>query len=104
MGDLTEQEIFECIGANATLAAEHCDALAKMPQEGETYTALCDCLTLIEGACRQASAWRGDTRWLLSRNLAAIWISPHKLSWTAAFVWLNCSNNRNISLCPYLSR
>jgi hypothetical protein len=64
MGDLTEQEIFDCIGTNARLAAEHCDTLAKTPQEGETYEALRNNLILIEGACRQASAWRGDTRWL----------------------------------------
>jgi hypothetical protein len=64
MGDLTEIEIFDCIGANAKLAAEHCDDLAKKPREGETYDLLRTELKLIEGACRQASAWRGDTRWL----------------------------------------
>ncbi len=71
MGDLTEQEIFDCIGSNCRLAAEHCDALAKTPQEGEIYEALRQNLVLIEGACRQASAWRGDTRWLpLGRKMA----------------------------------
>lgn len=64
MGDLTEIEIFDCIRTNAKLAAEHCDDLAKQPREGDTYDALRTELKLIEGACRQASAWRGDTRWL----------------------------------------
>ncbi len=64
MGDLTEREIFDCIGANARLAAEHCEQLAKTPREGDTYDHLRTELKLIEGACRQASAWRGDTRWL----------------------------------------
>lgn len=64
MGDLTEVEIFDCIRTNATLAAEHCEQLARMPREGDTYDHLRNELKLIEGACRQASAWRGDTRWL----------------------------------------
>lgn len=64
MGDLTEREIFDCIGTNAKLAAEHCESLARKPREGETYDLLREELKLIEGACRQASAWRGDTRWL----------------------------------------
>ncbi len=64
MGDLTEIEIFDCIRSNAKLAAEHCDDLARQPREGETYDLLRTELKLIEGACRQASAWRGDTRWL----------------------------------------
>lgn len=64
MGDLTETEIFDCIRSNARLAAEHCDDLARQPREGETYDRLRTELKLIEGACRQASAWRGDTRWL----------------------------------------
>jgi len=71
MGDLTEQEIFDCIGTNARLAAEHCDQLARTPQEGQTYDLLRKELNLIEGACRQASAWRADTRWLpLGRAMA----------------------------------
>lgn len=64
MGDLTEAEIFDCIRTNARLAAEDCDKLAKKPREGITYENLRNELKLIEGACRQASAWRGDTRWL----------------------------------------
>lgn len=71
MGDLTEREIFDCIASNAREAASHCETLAKSPQEGETYDALRKNLELIEGACRQASAWRGDTRWLpLGRTMA----------------------------------
>lgn len=66
MGDLTEAEIFDCIATNAKLAAEHCDQLAvdPAPRRGDIYHLLRTELKLIEGACRQASAWRQDTRWL----------------------------------------
>lgn len=66
MGALTEQEIFDCIADNAKLAAEHCDRLARdpAPRRGDTYHQLRTELKLIEGACRQASVWRQDTRWL----------------------------------------
>lgn len=64
MGALTEAEIFDCIATNAKLAAEHCDDLARRPREGDTYHKLRTELKLIEGACRQASVWRQDTRWL----------------------------------------
>lgn len=64
MGQLTEAEIFECLKTNFRLAAEDCDKLAVSPRKGPTYASLRDKLELIEGACRQASAWRQDTRWL----------------------------------------
>lgn len=64
MGQLTEVEIFDCLAVNFKLAAEHCEDLAKLPRKGPTYKKLRDELRLIEGAARQASAWRGDSRWL----------------------------------------
>lgn len=64
MAHLTEAEIFDCLETNFRLAAEHCEDLAKLPRKGPTYKKLIEELKLIEGACRQASVWREDTRWL----------------------------------------
>ena len=68
MGALTESEIFDCLAENCRLAAESCEKLARLPRKGPSFRALAfgdDCqLALIEGCCRQASAWREDTRWL----------------------------------------
>lgn len=64
MGQLTESEIFDCIGTNAKLAAEHCDDLARLTRKGPTYDLLRKELKLIEGACRQAAYFRQDARWL----------------------------------------
>lgn len=71
MGALTEQEIFEALTANLKLAIEHCDDLARLPHKGETYDKLRHELRLIEGCCKQASAWREDTRWLPVGRLMA---------------------------------
>ncbi len=64
MGKLTESEIFDCLSTNFRLAAEDCEKLAVSPRKGPTYVDLRDKLELLEGACRQASVWRQDTRWL----------------------------------------
>lgn len=64
MGQLTEQEIFDCLSTNFRLAAEDCEKLAKLPRKGPTYSSFRDKLELLEGACRQAAAWREDSRWL----------------------------------------
>lgn len=64
MGALTESEIFNCLSENFSLAAEDCDKLAVSPRKGPTYRNLRERLELLEGACRQASVWRQDTRWL----------------------------------------
>lgn len=64
MGGLSEQEIFECLRSNLKLAAEHSDLLATLPLKGQNYFKLRAELHLIEGAARQAAAWRGDSRWL----------------------------------------
>lgn len=64
MGQLTEREIFDCLAVNFRLAAEHCENLARLPRKGQTYIELRKELRLLEGACRQAAAWREDARWL----------------------------------------
>lgn len=64
MGDLTEAEIFDCLATNARLAAEHCGDLARLPAKGPTYLKFRAELKLVEGACKQASVWRQDTRFL----------------------------------------
>ena len=64
MGRLTETEIFDCLASNFRLAAEDADKLAHVPLKGEVYDQFRRRLQLIEGACRQASQWREDTRWL----------------------------------------
>jgi hypothetical protein len=64
MGALTEAEIFGCMHENLILAAQHAVDLAKLPAQGPTYRTFRDEMLLVEGCCRQASAWREDTRWL----------------------------------------
>ena len=64
MGALTETEIFDCMRTSLKAAAECCDELARTPLKGPVYDRLRKELKLIEGCCRQASAWREDTRWL----------------------------------------
>lgn len=75
MGALTETEIFSQLSQNFNLAAEHCEDLAKLPAKGPTYRKLIQELKLIEGCCRQASAWREDTRWL---NIGLMMAEAHK--------------------------
>jgi hypothetical protein len=64
MGALTEVEIFDCLATNFKLAAELADDLAKLPLKGISYDKFRKTLRLIEGACKQASTWREDSRWL----------------------------------------
>lgn len=89
MGALTETEIFDCLATNLTLAAEHADLLAVRPLKGAIYDKLRTELGLIEGACRQASAWREDTRWLpIGRMMAEAhqkaggWLRGYKVGLT----------------------
>lgn len=53
-----------CLADNFRKAANLCERLAREPRRGPIYTELRECLGLLEGACRQAAAWRGDARWL----------------------------------------
>lgn len=46
------------------LAAEAADRLADVNVRGPEYNKLRECLALVEGCCRQAGAWREDSRWL----------------------------------------
>jgi hypothetical protein len=65
LGVLTEVEIFDCMRDNLRVAADRCRKLAWNPRRGWLYTEFRQSLELVEGACRQASAWRADTRWLV---------------------------------------
>lgn len=85
MGALTEIEIFDVMLENLRLAAEASDELAIIDMKGAAYNRLREALALVEGACRQASAWREDTRWLTMGQLAAQchqkaggWLRGHK--------------------------
>lgn len=64
MGALTEIEIFDCMSENLRTAIDDCEKLATVPMKGLVYDRFRKALKLVEGACRQASAWREDTRWL----------------------------------------
>lgn len=77
MGALTEREIFDQMQTSLRLAVEQCEDLAKLPAKGPTYAKLRDNLKLIEGCCKQASAWREDTRWL---NFAFQLGAVHKMA------------------------
>lgn len=71
MGALTEREIFDCLEENFRLAAEYAEQMATNPRRGPIYVKFRESLKLAEGACRQAAAWREDSRWLKTgMNLA----------------------------------
>lgn len=63
MSDLSEREILSCLKENYAEAASRCDRLAK-GERGDLYPKLRENLRLVEGAARQMSAWREDSRWL----------------------------------------
>lgn len=73
VSDLGEFEIFDRLISSFRAAEEHCRALAQQENriKGEHYNKLRIELGLIEGACRQASAWREDSRWLQIGQYAA---------------------------------
>lgn len=73
VSDLTELEIFDRLISSFRAAEEHCRALARQENriKGERYNKLRTELQLIEGAARQASAWREDWRWLQIGQYAA---------------------------------
>ena len=75
MGALTEREIIDCMETNLGLAIQNCEDLARLPLKGPSYVKLRENLKLIEGCCRQASAWREDTRWL---NVGLVMAEAHK--------------------------
>lgn len=60
---LTEREVIACLKENFRLAAENCLKLAR-GERGPIYVSLRAELKLVEGAARQLSALREDTRWL----------------------------------------
>lgn len=64
MGALTEIEIFDRMYDSLKAAASHAEDLAKLPGQGPTYQKFREHMLLVEGCCRQACAWREDSRWL----------------------------------------
>jgi hypothetical protein len=73
VSNLTEIEIFDRLMTSLGDAADHCKALALQENriKGQRYIKLRENLMLVEGCCRQAAAWRGDTRWLPVGRFAA---------------------------------
>lgn len=61
---LSESEIWECLKENLKGAADDCAIIARQPSSGPEFIRLRERLALCEGACRQMSVWRQDTRWL----------------------------------------
>lgn len=86
MGALTEVEIFDCMATNLALAADCCDQMATRPTRGVPFIKFREACANVEGACRQASQWRSDTRWLpmglmmeKCHQLALKWITGLKV-------------------------
>lgn len=77
MARLSETEIFSKMTESLRLAEEASRELAVHPGAGETYNKLRFNLRLVEGCCRQASAWRDDTRWL---PIGLVMGKAHKLA------------------------
>lgn len=73
MGALTEVEIFDQMTASLKEAIGCSEELAARTYEtrGPAYDRLRQALRRVEGCCRQASAWREDTRWLPIGRLMA---------------------------------
>lgn len=65
MSDLTENEVFDRLRTSLRSAVDLCGKLATVPAQGPNYRKLIEELDLIEGACRQAGAFRFDMRWNL---------------------------------------
>jgi hypothetical protein len=64
MGALTETEIFDRMATSLKDAISCSEELASRSERSPAYDRLRVALRLVEGCCRQASAWREDTRWL----------------------------------------
>ena len=71
MSDLTEIEILDRMRSSLREAIQCANILASSPRKGPTYNKLREHLGLVEGCCRQMSAWREDTRWLPIGRLMA---------------------------------
>lgn len=96
MGALTEKEIFDRMATSFRSAAECCEDLARLPAKGPTYARLRQELKFIEGTCRQASAWREDTRWL---PIGLLMAQAHKFAgdWLRGLMTVD---GRKIKLAP----
>ena len=61
---LSEREIFDQMLMSLRGAIDDCVEIASQPRSGPQFERLRAKLKLVEGCCRQAAAWREDTRWL----------------------------------------
>jgi hypothetical protein len=96
MSALTEVEIFDALEDNLKRAIQAADDLTTLDRRGPAYSTLREALGKIEGCCRQASAWREDTRWLGLGLLAdqclkksGGWLRGHKDDRTGVKITLN---------------
>ncbi len=64
MSDLSETEIIDRLQTSLKDAIDAAHDLAILSAKGPSYNKLRENLGLVEGACRQLSVWREDTRWL----------------------------------------
>lgn len=64
MGNLSENEVVDCLRDNFRQGVTLCEALARLPAKGPSYRKLRTCLSLIEGSARQLGYMRQDARWL----------------------------------------
>jgi hypothetical protein len=64
MSDLSEADVFQTLVDNLKQAIQAADDLTTLDRRGPAYHNLREALRVIEGCCRQASAFREDTRWL----------------------------------------
>lgn len=64
MSDLSELEVIDRMQTSLREAIQASIDLAQTSRKGPTYNKLREHLALVEGACRQLSVFRQDTRWL----------------------------------------
>lgn len=90
MSELTEREILGRLKESFKLASEDADRLAA-GERGPVYRRFREHLKLVEGCCRQMSAWRGDTRWLQvglkvaeAQQKCGKWLRTKELPWRFA--------------------
>lgn len=61
---LTETEVFDQMLTSLRGAIDDCEIIARQPVSGVYFDRMRSRLKLVEGCCRQAAAFREDTRWL----------------------------------------
>lgn len=75
MSALSEREIIDMMQTALKDAIDAAHDLAILSAKGPSYNKLRESLALVEGACRQLSVWREDTRWL---NIGMVMAECHQ--------------------------